>query len=55
MRRRSLVVMVVFLMGTSLVGMRSTSAHNIDLKKARELGQAWATLMKVVEDSRSNN
>ena len=42
MRRKSLVVLVVFLMATSLVGTRTTSAHNIDLKKAREIVRDYA-------------
>ena len=42
MRRKSLVLLVVFLMATSLVGTRSTSAHNIDLKKAREVAREYA-------------
>jgi len=42
MRRKSLVVLVVFLIATSPVGTRSTSAHNIDLKKAREIVRDYA-------------
>ncbi len=42
MRRKSLVVMVLILLGASLVGPWSTSAHNIDLKKAREVAREYA-------------
>ena len=42
MRRKSLVVMVVILMGVGLVGTWGTSAHNIDLKKAREVVREYA-------------
>lgn len=40
--RKSLVVMVLILLGASLVGPWSTSAHNIDLKKAREVVREYA-------------
>ena len=42
MLRKSLVVLVVFLMATSFVGIQGTSAHNIDLKKAREIVRDYA-------------
>ncbi|HSB29831.1 MAG TPA: hypothetical protein VLE19_18325 [Pyrinomonadaceae bacterium] len=42
MLRKSLVVLVVFLMATSFVGIPGTSAHNIDLKKAREIVRDYA-------------
>jgi len=42
MRRRSLVVIVAILMGASFLVTSGTSAHNIDLKKAREAARDYA-------------
>ncbi len=42
MRRKSLAVIVAIVIGANLVFTWSTSAHNIDLKKARELVRDYA-------------
>jgi len=42
MKRRSLAIMLVILTGASLVFTWTTSAHNIDLKKAREVARDYA-------------
>ena len=42
MRRKSLGVIVAIVIGANLVFTWSTSAHNIDLKKARELVRDYA-------------
>jgi len=42
MRSRLLIVIVAIVMVASLVGTWSTSAHNIDLKKAREAARDYA-------------
>jgi hypothetical protein len=42
LRRRALTGIAALLMGASLVFTGSTSAHNIDLAKARELARTYA-------------
>ena len=42
MRRKSLAVIVAIVIGANLVFTWSTSAHNIDLKKAREIVRDYA-------------
>ena len=42
MRRKSLIVIVAILMGASFVFKWNASAHNIDLKKAREVIRNYA-------------
>ena len=42
MRRKSLAVIVAIVIGANLVFTWSTSAHNIDLKKAREVVRDYA-------------
>ena len=42
MRRRPLIVIVAMLIGVNFVFTCSTSAHNVDLRKARELARDYA-------------
>ena len=42
MRRKSLIVIVAVLMGASLVSKWGASAHNVDVKKAREVAREYA-------------
>jgi hypothetical protein len=46
MRRKLLIVIVAILMGTSFVFKGSASAHNIDLKKAREAARDYARMVR---------
>jgi hypothetical protein len=46
MRRKSLIVVVAILMGTNFVFRWSASAHNIDLKKAREAARDYARMVR---------
>lgn len=46
MRRKSLIAIVAILMGTNFVFKWSASAHNIDLKKAREAARDYARMVR---------
>ena len=46
MRTKSLIAIVAILMGTNFVFEWSASAHNIDLKKAREAARDYARMVK---------